>query len=410
MAVNQYGDISGKLQEAKRLVGTTSLTILKISEMVGLHRTTVAKKSRLEQWERKIPDAHVPDYKPLQNIVVPQAEKEYLPMAEIAQRRENAKIKDLEKQNKILLYELEKTSEALDNSLHLAKVTRNETFTMERSHIHKNEGCAIIQWSDWHCGERVELGVTNGLNEFNPKIAEHRVKILASNTVKLIQKESQNIEIKKLLICLGGDFINNYLHEHDREMNYMAPLEEAEFAKRLVKTALLTVRQYADGIDEITVMCVRGNHGRQTPKMQSGNDYKRNLEGPLYHHLKNELSGDIFKFDIPDSGISRIRIFDKFIRAVHGHEFKYKDGVGGMSIPANKYFSKLDATEKADFSLAHHYHSRQTIEGRISVNGSLVGTNSYSVSLGMKHQPPQQNFQLLDAKRGFTVSAPIFCE
>jgi hypothetical protein len=335
--------------------------------------------------------------------------KEYNPIDDVAVRRLKAALADTTAKLRITQAKLDDTSNALDQALFLQAHSQITVPAIIQDDPSINEACAIIDWSDWHVEERVERGTTNGLNEYNPDIAEYRSKRLASNTVKLIRKEQQNVRINKLLIVLGGDFINNYLHEHDLNSNYLSPIEASAFAKRLLKQAILTVADHAK-VRDVTIMCIRGNHGRLTKKMQTNNDYRMNHEAMIYALLKQEMVNCDFQWVIPESGIGEVDVFAHRIRAIHGHEFKYAGGIGGLSIPAIKFVQRLDQTVKCSFTLIHHYHTCMMIGNNINVNGSMVGTNSYSVGLGMKHEPPTQTFQLLDARRGFTVRCPIWCE
>jgi hypothetical protein len=177
----------------------------------------------------------------------------------------------------------------------------------------------------------------------------------------------------------------------------MSPIEASAFAKTLLKQSILTVAEHAD-IKEVTIVCIRGNHGRTTKKMQTNNDYRMNHEAMIYALLKDELKGYGFNWVIPESGISEIEVFNKRIRSAHGHEFRYAGGIGGLSVPATKYFHRLDQTVKAHFNIIHHYHTYMMVGSNTSVNGSLVGTNSYSFGLGMPHEEPKQTFQLLFIK------------
>ena len=44
------------------------------------------------------------------------------------------------------------------------------------------------------------------------------------------------------------------------------------------------------------------------------------------------------------------------LRLYHGHQIKYSDGVGGLTIPLNKWQAKQDQIVRADFNLMGHYH------------------------------------------------------
>lgn len=324
-------------------------------------------------------------------------------------RRMEAKITDLKKQNESLMHKYDSLMHNYDQALMLQEPSKVKIPIIEFNPKLNSQAVPIIQFSDWHVEERVEKSTTNGLNEFTPAIAEKRVLTLAQNTLKLIRKERQDVKVEQLVICLGGDFFNNYLHDHDVQMNFMSPIEAAIFAKQLIAEALITIAKYSD-VKKIVVLCIRGNHGRLTKRMQSSNDYKMNLEAVIYYMLQQELKDPVFEWHIPESEHGYVEIYGKKIRAFHGHQVNYQGGVGDITIPVNKAIMKWDKTSKADWNLMHHYHSYWMPTRNCSLNGSLVGWNSYALSIGAPYEPPLQTFHLLDSKRGFTVRAPIHCQ
>jgi hypothetical protein len=328
---------------------------------------------------------------------------------ELVERQRQAILADYRKRLHELHNRYDSLNQKFDELLQLREFTDVEVFKIEEKNSKKNQAVPIIQFSDWHVEERIDKNVTGGLNEYNPDIARKRVEKLSQNTLKLIKKERQDTEISKLVICLGGDFINNFLHEHDVQQNFMSPIEATMFAKELLKQSLLTIAEHS-GVEKIHLLCIRGNHGRLTKRMSSSTDYKMNLEAMLYHTLKQELNDEIFEWNIPESELGYVEVFGKKIRAFHGHQIFYMGGVGDLTVPLNKFIQKQDMTVKADYNLCHHYHRFWTPTSTTSLNGSLCGYNSYALSLGMKYEPPIQSFQLLDSKRGFTVRVPIHVE
>lgn len=328
---------------------------------------------------------------------------------ELVERQRQAIIKDYQRRLQELLFKYNELNKKFDEALALKQYTETTIPKITIDPKVKSQAIPIIQFSDWHVEEKIEKSTTGGLNEYNPDIARHRAQNLATNTLKLIRKERQDVNIDTLLICLGGDFINNYLHEHDVQMNFMSPLEAAMFAKELLKQTLLTIADNAK-VKKIVVMCIRGNHGRLTRRMQSSNDYKMNLEAIVYYMLRQELGEEIFEWHIPESELGYIEVFGKRIRAFHGHQVSYQGGVGDITIPVNKAIMRWDKTDKADWNLMHHYHSFWMPTRNCSLNGSLCGWNSYALSIGAAYEPPTQVFHLLDAKRGFTVRTAIQCE
>jgi hypothetical protein len=327
---------------------------------------------------------------------------------DLVERKRQAIIVDLQRRNQELLYRYNQISDKLDEALQITEFTEVKAPKIPVVKGTKDQAVPIIQYSDWHVEERIEKSTTGGMNEYNPDIAKARAEKLVVNTLKLIKKERQDVTINELVVCLGGDFINNYLHEHDVQMNFMSPIQASMFAKEILKKSLLTLANNAN-VKKILVVCVRGNHGRQTKKMSSSIDYRMNLEAIIYHSLKQELS-EPFEFYIPESELAYFDVLGKKIRAFHGHQVSYQGGIGDLTVPMNKLIQKWDRTVKADWNLCHHYHRVWLPTSTCSLNGSLCGWNSYAQSIGAAFEPPMQVFHLLDAKKGFTTRMPIFCE
>lgn len=339
----------------------------------------------------------------------PTEKKEIIVENELEVKREKSKIKNLEQKYKSLQEQYEILQESHDIALALNThngLPKIPKINFERS---QNEGIPIIQYSDWHVEKRIDRRVLNGLNEFNLDICAKRVKNTYINTVKLIRKERQDLKINKVVINLGGDFINNYLHEHDTQENYLSPIEALFFAKDRIKEALTFIAENGD-LKKIVLLCCNGNHPRLTKRMQSDNDYKMNLEAILYHSMKQELKDSIFEWHIPESELGYCEIADKVIRYAHGHQFKFMGGIGGLTIPLNKAVMRYDQVKKADFNLFSHWHTFDLIGGKSSVNGSLCGYDAYAQKLGCSFEPAKQSFQILDSKRGFTGRFPILCD
>lgn len=329
--------------------------------------------------------------------------------SELNRRRENALVKSMGEKVRALTHQLEQTNAALDNALAIKEFTDYRAQSLQWNNSLKGEAAALVQFSDWHVGKRIDKKTTNGLNEYNPDIAKRRSEAVTRNLLKLIKKERQDIRIPNLVINLGGDAINNYLHEGDAQQNYMSPLEEVRFAKQLIGNALKTLAESGD-FKKIVLLCQRGNHPRLTKKMQSNVDYKMNLEAMLYWILADDFSDKLFEWHIPQADIGYYQVGDKMIRYFHGHQIGFQGGVGGLTIPMNKKVMYWDKTQKAFYDLVSHWHSFQIISQRASVNGSLCGYDEFAQSCGFPYEPPVQTLQLLDKTRGLTGRFPILSE
>jgi len=205
---------------------------------------------------------------------------------------------------------------------------------------------------------------------------------------------------------LGGDFIGGWIHEELSQTNFLSPVEETLFAAKLLGQGIEHLLKYSDC--PITIICSRGNHARTTKKMQFANEVGTSYETLLYSILSERFKEKI-TFYIEESGIGYVNIYDFKIRYYHGHQIKYLGGVGGMTIPLNKWQQKQDQTTRADFNLMGHFHQLSYPNSTTILNGSLKGYDAYCVNLGLPFEPPQQAFVILDSKYGLTGRFPIRC-
>lgn len=273
-------------------------------------------------------------------------------------------------------------------------------------------GVAIAMWSDWHVAEVVKSAKVRGLNKYTPEIAAHRAQTCAESTRRIFRHLHKSYAIDTMVLILGGDFITGYLHPELAQTNAMGPIEEGIYAVQLLLRSLRIVLE-EKGIKHLRIVAHRGNHGRTTQKMQFKNDFETSYETWLYTHLRDLLGeDDRLEFIIPESDIHLTEIVKGYnIRTFHGHQFKYGDGVGGMTIPLSKFLSKQDRTEQAQFSLFGHYHSQSLPTTHSFCCGSLKGFDEYSMSKGFSHEPPLQGFMLFDAERKMMAQhLPVFCE
>lgn len=329
----------------------------------------------------------------------------------VLMRREQAEIKSLKKQLERTVQEYQKLSDAYDIALNLK--TSNVNRSIPKIDVNKksgNEATAIVQISDGHFGKVIVPSTVNGLNEYNPDIAKKRMQHCAENTIKLIKKEREDVKIDNLVLILGGDFLeNSQLHNHSEMTTSMSPMEETLFSREILHKYIKTVCEYGN-FKKIAIACTRGNHSRITHRMVASVDYRMNYETILYSILKDDFSKEAIEWTIPDSEVAEVEVYGKMLRVVHGHQIKFQGGVGGLTVPLNKYVMRMDQINKAFYNFVHHYHNLSYPTVRTTVNGSIVGYDPYAMSIGCSYEPPMQSFQLLDSKWGMTIKAPIFCD
>jgi hypothetical protein len=109
---------------------------------------------------------------------------------------------------------------------------------------------------------------------------------------------------------------------------------------------------------------------------------------------------------ISDGNILYYDVLGHRLRFHHGDAIKYGGGIGGLTIPLQKWVHRQDTGIKAHHSFFGHFH-QLTLGNGWSVNGSLIGITPYALKLGFSPERPQQLMRFIDSKRGFTISAPV---
>ena len=112
---------------------------------------------------------------------------------------------------------------------------------------------------------------------------------------------------------------------------------------------------------------------------------------------------------IPKSEFATIQIYDKTWLYGHGDHFRYMGGIGGVMTPFMRWMSKMNEVMHVDKFAVAHWHQYINLPFGM-INGSIIGYSPYAFGYGFKPEPPQQQFQLQDSKRGFTVNTPVILE
>tara|TARA_R110000868_G_scaffold53546_1_gene167926 strand:- start:401 stop:1483 length:1083 start_codon:yes stop_codon:yes gene_type:complete len=296
-----------------------------------------------------------------------------------------------------------------DKSILLGLHDRNNVAAWESPpRITRGEAVAVLLLSDLHLEEVVKPETVNGLNEFNPRIAEKRLKTVVDRWLKIVAGQYRALStVDECVVWLGGDLISGYIHDELVESNAMSPIEACVFAERLLEVALRTIVEHGK-FKRLTVICSDGNHDRTTHKVRAATRSKNAYSTLVYGHLRGRLS-DIknIAWDIATGQFSYLDILGRKFRFVHGDGVKYAGGVGGFAIPLNKAVEKWDKSIKADFTCLGHLHRWEySRNGKWLVNGCLPGATPYGLQFGATE--PMQTAMLVTRERGVVDAKPIF--
>lgn len=276
-----------------------------------------------------------------------------------------------------------------------------------------DEAVAVLVASDWHLEENVRPCATNGFNEYNPEIAEERVRKMWRSAIRMIEKERQASKIDCLYLGLLGDFIAGYIHEELVESNFLPPQLAIELALRLIEEGLNYLVENG-GFKEINVVTAYGNHARMTKKPRVSTAAVNNLEWGMYRRLAKDWvekgGSDIVKFHLTDEYFNIHQVFDHTLRFHHGDHVPGGGGVGGVAVPAQRSVYKWNKNNPcpADFDVFGHFHSL-TFLPDLMINGSLVGYNAYASKIKARYEVPQQGMFLVAKEHGPTCYNRIWC-
>jgi hypothetical protein len=149
-----------------------------------------------------------------------------------------------------------------------------------------------------------------------------------------------------------------------------------------------------------------GNHGRTTKKVHWSNEQGNSLETFIYHALADELDSKRLTWVIGEGYHVLVEIYGRLHRFHHGHAIRYLGGIGGLFVPALRAVAQWNQSGEVYMDYFGHHHT-QRWGGNFLSNGSMIGYNSYAVSIKAPFEPPKQTFAIIDRKRGLTTITPI---
>lgn len=267
---------------------------------------------------------------------------------------------------------------------------------------------AVALFSDAHIEETVVPASVLGLNEYNIKIAEQRIKKYFENLAECLIVD----EVNSLIFASLGDTISGYIHEELAQCNELSPLEATFKAQSLIYSGLKYLCEKANLID-IKFIGIVGNHSRTTKKIQHANGFKLSYEWLMYKNIETQCKTAKLpvEFCIPESEVAIVDTADNR-RFVFCHGFQVKGGtntVCGIYPSLNRLALKWSKTLKQDKIYLGHFHSCVSITNA-TVNGSIIGYNSFALSKGFAYEEPAQMYEVYDSQVGELLTRKIYCK
>jgi predicted phosphodiesterase len=226
----------------------------------------------------------------------------------------------------------------------------------------------VLLLSDLHYGQLITPDEVAPLdNQFNVKVFERRMWSLAERVIQLVDKERlDTLKIYQLGDELDGDNIFSTQAFSVDEPVVEQLIHYAEF----MATWYSQLSQYV----QLDIKSAQGNHTRIARKREDA--LKKNDFARIANHIIGLRIGDFpyIKFNPSTNDYIVDKVFTWNVLGLHGHQIGNIDNV----IP--QYSSLLRTL--FDYVVMGHWHSPEEREvncSEVIVNGSLVGTNSYSM-------------------------------
>lgn len=272
----------------------------------------------------------------------------------------------------------------------------------------KSPAAAVLVWSDWHVDSDITLGQTNGQNELTIDIAWARVRSLVQRSVWQIRSWQKTADLETIVVAALGDWIAGDIHSELVE-TCLPPQEATRIVREMHEYALEELHKIP-GITRIAYFGIPDNHGRTTKQYQWTNGAQQSHNWGMYHALKAVCSKgglDKIDFTISEGSIVYTDVLGHTFRFMHGHQFRYGGGVGGVGVPALKWVLRANKGNPCDYTLVGHYHQARDF-GALIMNGSLCGPDAYSVQNGFESEAPTQLALLVRPGFGVCDISKIF--
>ena len=275
-------------------------------------------------------------------------------------------------------------------------------------------GIPSLLMTDIHWDEVVKPEQVGGLNAYNRRIAEGRVKRGFENAIVLSRDYLSGVAYGGFNLFLPGDLLSGIIHEELRETNEAQIMESVLTVLEPLESG---INLLAKEFGKVHVSAVVGNHGRNSRKPKAKNRAQDNFDWLIYKLIERDFRGrpDV-TVQVADAADTMVTLYRTRYLLTHGDQFQGGSGISGMVAPLllgthRKTRRQSAAGQPYDIMVMGHWH--QTIwfpsKGLI-VGGSVIGYNEYSYINNMEPEPPQCAFWVTTPEHGVTFSAPVLVQ
>lgn len=281
----------------------------------------------------------------------------------------------------------------------------------QRKREKRHVGIANLLLSDLHLDEVVKAEEVGGVNAFNRRIAEMRLRRTFERFVIVAREYLNGVNYEGACVWLGGDIFSGNIHEELVRTNEAPILASLDY---WIDPMVAGLKMVADEFGKLHLPGVVGNHGRLSRKPIAKSRVEDNYDWLFYRQLERSLAGDKrITFQLPKSADCVVAQYDTNYLFTHGDQFRGGGGISGLLAPLmtgdfRKRKRQAAVDQPYDVMLMGHWHQFSHFRS-IIVNGALKGYDEYAYVSNFDFEPPQQAFWVTTPEHKVTFSAPILC-
>lgn len=263
--------------------------------------------------------------------------------------------------------------------------------------------------TDIHWGEDVRPEEIDGLNCYNRRIAEQRIKRGAEGAVKICRDYLSGLEYEGLNLMLGGDLLSGDIHDELRETNVEATTESVV---GVLESLVAAIRMLTDHFGKVHIAAVTGNHGRTTKKPRAKRRARDSFDGLVYQLIAREVRSDPrITMQVATGPDAHFSVYNTRFCLSHGDGFKGGSGISGAMAPLllgvhRKRRRDAQSGNPWDVLVIGHFHQSLFLRDLI-VGGAVVGYNEFAYSINAMPEPAQSALWLNTPQRGITAYYPV---
>lgn len=296
------------------------------------------------------------------------------------------KIKELTKENSILLEELDKLNE-FKNIFYSSLLEKNDLNRIRnyKSIEHRDKSITpVFIYADLHYSQVIKKSHVYGYNEYNSDICERRV---IDCTEQFINYYTNDIKTYKdrIIIAVLSDSINNEHHDSDNDKSI--PEQIIGVSKLYIKCFNMIKNAFPN--TKIDAIFTSSNHDRINMQY-SKTPIKDCITNSYTYLIMNNIinAGYVIKWE--DEGDWLENIYGNNVLFTHGHNFKINTKNHNSIInQLNKMNKQFMSCDKNGISLicCAHYHA-DVLTDKFIISCSPVGADPYAKSLGLPFYKP----------------------